>query len=293
MVALICVMAFASCVNKNDLEDFFLGCEAQSNDEVAIVLENDYIIIGDKTIDYSKIVNNAYPQEEDTTSIDPILCINNNCIYGIKSYCLSKENKNRFGIDIYSINIETEQLEIVYSGEHYPRDTEQANEFVQRAENIFFYDGAIIIKDGANITEYEIDTRQINVFDYNSYNQNSKISWKKEENIIKVQNDSKEFEINIDFLANKNSEIEKISNIPNDYKYDDKMKETFYKRFLTEENYLYGEKLYLICDVKDKQGESTAILVSCDLETQEVQFLYWYFTWDVPTKHLIYPIPIE
>lgn len=283
-----------SCLFINELEDYFSSWIPEKDENIAIVLDKNRVVVSDKTIDVADILNkfyNSLPNFEykDSCKIDPILCIKNNKIYGSKSYSLNEESDYKFGIDIYSIDINTNAIEIVYSGEHFSKNTENRYEYVSRNKKTYYSKGSVVIYDGFDCTIFNIETKEVKKFSPREY-QFDKSNYEIEfiGNGYKIKKDCQEINVTYEYLAKRNDNVAMLESLEKEYKYrSESPLERFWQGY-----YVIDQTIYFVLDVLEPDGESNALLVSYDISTDTVKFLYHYFTADLPSDN-VYPIPVD
>lgn len=293
LIIVLIVLLLSSCLFTNELEEYFLSWVPEKDENIAIVLDKNRVIIGEKTIDVADALSRYYYSVpnfdyEDSCKLDQILLVKDNKIYGSKSYSLSKENAYRFGIDIYAIDINnTDIIEKIYSGEHFSKSEENRYEYVSRNEKTYYSNGDIVIYDGFDYTIINVDTkevRKVSPCEYEPTNCKYDIKWV--ENGYEIMYGTDRREITFEYLAERNEYLASLKTLQNEYHYRNiSPLEHFWHN-----KYVFGDTIYFVLDVLEPDGESNALLVSYNVTTDSVAFLYHYYTADIPSCH-IYPIP--
>ena len=290
---LLLVFILPSCLFVNEFEDYFSSWVPEKDENVAIVLEKNKVIIGEKTIDVAHLLSEYYSsipdfEYEDSCKIDQILMVKNNKIYGSKSYPLKEENDHKFGIDIYTIDINTNVVEIVYSGEHFLKNEENMYEYISRNEKTYYSYGNIVIYDGFDYTIFNIETNETEKISPQEYEPTDcKYDIKRIDEGYEITYGEEKREITFEYLLERNEYIAKLSTLEKEYNYRDLPP----LEYFWNGNYVFGDTIYFVLNVLEPDGESNALLVSYDIATDSVSYLYHYYTADVPSYRIL-PISV-
>ena len=286
------LLSFASCIIVNDMEDYFDAWVPQPDSNVAIVDARDgTLLVENRVIDF-------YEKLEGTISPKPIksvkfFLLDKNRLYGL-SYDLNNQEYEEV-ITVYCFDLETGNAEIIYNEKIIPRElnvlshgvTYQSTHFTE-----FYYSSrTLTICNALNTTLVNIDTLEVEVLSEPDASAlpKYKIEPLRDEN-SKLQgyiiSDSDiETVINLEYMAQHHPYIESLVNLGDHENLifpDQSPTESFWGGAL-----VVNDKIYLLCRVLDKDGESNSVIFSYDVVSDEFEFIHHKYTFDTPLEYVI------
>ena len=290
---------------KNGLAEVLDAWEKEADPNIAIFdeRENSVIVNGDKIY-----LDEALKDHYENTWDELILCIRDNKIYGIHPKDCTKA---KYTVEIYSIDIETNEVDIVYTTEFGPGESGGLVNHLSY-KTVYYLNGVIVMCDGYRMVSYEIDTREVkelNPEDFslpekeyliermfidvesieNDGNKTNPSSQKIDNKAIKIVSESEERVITVDYMAQRHPYVKELMDLGtfrNPFGKVDPLKVFFSKG----DTYVINGKIYLVCRVLDNDGESSGLVFSYDYEKDQFTYIDYVFSIDVP--YLIV-IPVE
>ena len=286
-----CCGVYISGIGKNSLAEVFDIWKKESDPDIAIfdALENSVIINGNKIY-----LDEALKDHYENTWGKLILCIRDNKIYGIhtKNY-----TKTKYTAEIYSIDIKTNEVDIVYTAEFGPGESGGPRKYLTY-ESVYYLDGEIVMCDGYRMMSYRIDTGKAEELDPDDFSlpqkeysverlyeesEYKKLNYK----TIKIVCETEEREITLDYMAQRHPYVKELVDmgmLKNPFEEKDPL-EIFFGS-----SYVINEKIYLVCTVLDNGGESNGLVFSYDYKKDQFSYIYQVFSIEHPD---IVIIPVE
>ena len=285
----ICILLCSCGIGKNGFDNVFESWKKENDSDVAIFDDrHDIVIVNGKKILLNDALNSYYQHSSD----DLILCVIDNKIYGLHAYNFSS-NKNNETVDLYSFDVETNGFEILYTSEFAPREKGEAKEYL--SHTIACYnDGKILIYDGGRTVSYAIDSGNIDeltsdAFSYPRYEYDLEFVYdengKRDYKSFKIKKGNDERTINIDYMAERSPYIKDLvdmGTINSIYGTVDPL-----EFFISGNSCVLNDKIYLVCRVLDKDGESSGLIFSYDYNTDQFIFIDYVFSTDYPKLFIV------
>ena len=273
------VCSFSSCgLFSNSLEDYFSEWESTSDSEIIIIdVENMLYATHDEVVTedlYEKIGPSFGSSSQYRNTL---LFESDNKIYGVHSGDAISETNSATAY-IFAMDLTTWQVEILYTGTYGPHTTKIYTEQ-------YYSDGNIIIFDGVIVTKYNIKTATVENIPAEEFDFRESFSYKmleddkgRADGKIKITQAGGETVLSVEHMAEKNEYIESLLTLKNSktlFGAVDPL-QSFFKKA-----YSFNGKLYLVCEVFERDGECNALVFSYDLASEEVKFLYHSFSSDL------------
>ena len=294
-IALVLSLLFliSSCgILHNNLEDFFEEWTVTEDTTVAIVDEDkNTILVNGECIDFCEKLK-PYYDNPDSSNIR-LLFIRDNKLYGTQSYNYLDEHY-RETIDIFTLNLTSYDCEVLYTGKYCPY-VDNENIGLYHAEK-YYSDGVIFIYDGVVATKYTVNSGELETVAVDDFTVPDEIySLEKlyDENgdmysdRIKIIAGNDERIISLDYMAQRHDYAYKLTQLEPQktiFSTVDPLVDFFYSE------YVVNGKIYLLCCVRDKDGEINCVAFSYDYPSDKFEYIYHSFTNDYPN---IYFVEIE
>ncbi len=278
----------------NSLDGFFAEWERRSDPNVAIVNQDSgTICIDGKVLALDMIIDEYYGQSN--SNIGTILAIVGDKIYGILEY-ISSDDNYYYNIRIYSVDIHTEQMEVLYQENVAPKNEELYRDGWGAYHVEQYYSCRNIVAcDGAVIITYDIDTGKVEhkppeeftypVAKYTIEDRGGVFNFDFDK--IVIINGEEKRTITVEYMAERHEYVRRLLELGE--------LKGFFGTVDPTETFFYDEcvidsKVYLTCNVLEKDGGSNGLVFSYDYEGDFFEFLYHEFVIDTPKLTVI---PIE
>ena len=268
-------------IGKNGLAEIFDTWEKENDPNIAVYDERkDIVIVNGQTISLEECLGKYYKN----TSNDLIICVKDSKIYGVHSYNFSQRE---YDVDLYSFDITENEFEVLYTGKFGPGESDRPIKNLSY-DTICYSNNTIIFTEGYHLVSYKIDTgevEELNPQDFSQpkkeysveriYDENGYIDFK----AIIIKSETDERKISVDYMAQRHPYVQDLLNIGvlrNPLGKIDPLEAFFYDSFVI------NDKIYLVCDVLDNDGESNGLVFSYDYSNDQFTFIHHVFSMDVP-----------
>ena len=281
LVITCCWLCLSSCLLRNSMEDFFADWEPKSDPSIAIVSDRqDWIAFDDKEITFPQIY-----------SYRGVLCFLNGKLYGVHSgYTCDDEEYHRL-VEVYVYDTEADEVELLHSDKYSPIDGvgSDASYFF----DAFFYNRNIVLHDNEKTVSINIDTRAVEYLEADAFSNfrqlydvkriadTSDEAYYKQLTIVKGD---EERVITVDYMANRNEYVDKLRQLEEHTTLFDTI-DPLEKFF--QDSFVINEKIYLVCNVFDREGERNTLIFCYDYENDSFEYLYHRFTSGQPHIYVI------
>ncbi len=286
MIVIIFVMFVqTSCgIFQNDMKDYFGAWERSNDENIALMLECKTLIYEGKSIDIASILGKHY--KEENFRANNVFCVVDGVLYGARvKHLWDDDSSYQEKIDIYAIDLVNDQVEIVHTKEYCPKNNGEAFVYAK----VYSHENKVIITDNVITTVIDVETRTevcLDASEFESPIPTFDVKRLDEGNVYKgyIISQNEEYRtIDLEYMASKNEYALALKSLENYSTGKSPTERFFYDHFEI------GDKLYFLCDVLEKDGESNALLFSYDYQNESFDFLYHYYTNDVPGDR-VYPI---
>jgi hypothetical protein len=242
-------------------------CEDSS---IAMVSLRNTLIVGENEINISDML----------PAIDYFVLYENGKLYGLDDHYL--ENNN-YKFEIFVLDVENGELEILHT-----ENCTKPLPDIQTYEKCYYFDRNIAYYNGIDMTVYNLDTSEVRylpVDDPTLPEQKYKIDrLKKDDGEIdysglKISSKTEERIITLQYMAERNEYAKELYNLETESFLGEKidpLKKFFYKYTIVD------NRIYLICRILEKDGESNAVVFRYDFEEDNFEYIYRRFTRDTP-----------
>ena len=278
-ILLLISISLNSCgILTNSLDGFFAEWERRFDPNVAIVNQHSgTICIDGKVLALDMIIDEYYGQSN--SSIGTILAIVGDKIYGILEYYY-------YNIRIYSVDIHTEQMEVLYQENVAPKNEELYRDGWGAFHVEQYYSCRNIVAcDGAVIITYDIDTGEVEhkppeeftypVAQYTIEDKGEGLNFDFDR--VVIINGEEKRTITVEYMAERHEYVRRLlelGELKGFFGTIDPLESFFYTPAVV------GDKIYLICKVLEKDGGANGLVFSYDFKTDSFDFLYHQFFGD-------------
>lgn len=268
----VCAVMF---ITSDNLADTLNELEVEVSDIPVTVLYST-VDMGDRECNALELL----VSDDKYQRIDRYICKYDDRIYFI--YCDPIESSDKWTWNICSVNIYGEQL-IVHRSQEFISAYRYTSDSMRYSDKSSFFDrGNIVITDGTTVCVYDVEEGGVSVVAYDDYSfPDDSIKYE----IIEHQevNISKEIDggnttktITLDSLKESSGSIGKL------LEWSDKKTwsgESRFDTFFDSVQYVNGE-IYIVCEVQNYLGETYAIVLNYDFDSEECKYVCSRFVGD-------------
>ena len=279
LLCLSCVVIFSipkAYINQKKLDDLNVG----STEHVAYVVHHNYFFYKEHEVRFTKDLENG--------TLHQVYCIKDDNVYFSYQYKIDDElhwciaYKNIIDEDVNVICDEVFEYQNKYTF-----NEDFSSDYALR--NGYYFDDKIILTDFLKLIEYDTLTQNYKVFNYSDYKHPStelEFEISKDNSCVNISNGVKSVLWDYDTFKQTNYVAEYVVNNYNKKTIGNIS--TF--NYFFDEIQIINEEIYLICDVLDLGGSSYSLIFSVDVDSNEVEYLSYYYT-DDPAA-LLYVVPV-
>lgn len=280
LLVLLLVCSLTSCWGRDDLAHITETWIPEQDDNVTvlshhenkILLNGEWFEIGSCVDEY---FSNFYVYHDHI-----IICINGYDVYGVNEYWIDGEWRGDW--IFYRINIQTNELEILYSVDQYGNPE-------KKFPDAYVKNAVVYINDRVRTVVYDTNSKKLEELTNEAFGEpympypgyciapEQKYSCEgRDDTSIAIKNSDGEIRyISFDYIADRHEYFNQIREYWKD------LGKNPFKKDITPQNIFDGSRIYILDDriyirayMPDKEGDLTSVIIHYDFESDEFHYLY-------------------